>query len=76
MLLYLADRTPFSVGAIAYRIPQDGTDARRITIGLEIEENMTEAVIDTGAPYVICSPDLSKLLTPDPKKCNGQAIDL
>jgi hypothetical protein len=68
MLLYLTDRTQFSLGAVAYRLPQGGTDATRITIGLEIEENMTEAIIDTGAPYLICSPSLSKLFTPDPAK--------
>lgn len=68
MLLYLTDKTQFSVGATAYRLPREGADASRITIGLEIEENITEAIIDTGAPYVVCSPSFSKLFTPDPAK--------
>lgn len=66
MLLNLTNGEPFATGAIAYRIPEEGADARRITIGVEIEQNLTEAIIDTGAPYVVCSPSLAKLLQLNP----------
>lgn len=68
MLLNFTNGSPFATGAVAYRLPQEGSDASRITIGLEIEENLTEAIIDTGAPYVICSPDLAKLINLDPNE--------
>jgi hypothetical protein len=68
MLINFTNGQAFATGAVAYRVPQEGSDASRITIGIEIEENLTEAIIDTGAPYVVCSPDLSKLLNPDPAK--------
>lgn len=66
MLLNLTNGDPFAIGAIGYRIPEEGTDARRIVVGIEIEEKLTEAIIDTGAPYVVCSPSLAKLLELDP----------
>lgn len=68
MLLKHANDEPFAMGAVAYRIPQRGADAERIVIGLEIEENLTEAIVDTGAPYVVCSPWLAKLLTLEPDR--------
>jgi len=66
MLLNLTNGEPFATGAIAYRIPDDGADARRITVFIEIEENLTEAIIDTGAPYVVCSPSLARVLQLNP----------
>lgn len=68
MLLKFANNEPFATGAIAYRIPQQGADAARITIGVEIEENLTEAIIDTGAPYIVCSPWLARLINLDPDR--------
>jgi hypothetical protein len=66
LLQHTHNGEPFATGAIAYRIPQQGTDAARITIALEIEEHLTEAIIDTAAPYVVCSPSLAKLLNLNP----------
>ena len=66
MLLNFTNGEPFATGAVSYRLPQDGADATRITIGVEIEENLTEAIVDTATPYIICSPSLAKLLNLDP----------
>src|SRR5258708_4830382 len=38
---------------------------RRITIGVRIEETLTEAIIDTGAPYVVCSPCIARQVNLD-----------
>jgi hypothetical protein len=71
MLINFTNGWPFATGATAYRIPQQGSDASRITITLEIEENLTEAIVDTGAPYVVCSPDLAKLFDLQPERLLG-----
>jgi len=66
MLLNFTDGQPFATGAVAFRIPEDDEHTRRITIPLETEENLTEAIVDTGAPYVVCSPNLASLLELNP----------
>ncbi|GAB4210036.1 MAG: hypothetical protein Fur006_70250 [Coleofasciculaceae cyanobacterium] len=38
-----------------------GETTNRIILPVEIEEIRTEAVIDTGAPYVICPPKIAKI---------------
>lgn len=62
MTLLLKNGESFATGAIYYdyRGATERETTNRIIIGVEIEGIMTEAVIDTGAPYVICPPRVAK----------------
>jgi hypothetical protein len=60
-LLLFPDGEYFAIGAInyAYR-PPITNDTNRIIIGVYVEDIITEAVLDTGAPYPIISPKIAK----------------
>jgi hypothetical protein len=68
MLLAYADGRPYAAGAIHYdyrpATPQDTLP--RIVLSVSFENLETEAVLDTGAPFVVCAPDLALLLHLDP----------
>jgi hypothetical protein len=59
-LLLFPDGEYFAIGAInyAYR-PPITNDTNRIIIGVYVEDIITEAVLDTGAPYPIISPKIA-----------------
>jgi hypothetical protein len=65
MLLRFPDDEVFAVGATAYRYspatPQDNTNRIIIPIIVEFDQQiLTQAVLDTGAPYAILSPDVAE----------------
>ncbi len=64
MVLNFADGEPFATGAAEYGFsPTLGSEAaERITLPVEIEGQQTTAIVDTGAPYLVCDPDLAKVV--------------
>lgn len=60
-LLYFANGETFASGALGYEYaPITETEStNRIVFEVEIQDIPTRAVLDTGAPYVICSPKVA-----------------
>ncbi len=64
-LLSFPDGQPFAIGAVRYTVgSSDDPAAGRLVIALLVENVPILAAVDTGAPYVICQPDLAKQLEP------------
>ncbi|MCI0489600.1 MAG: retroviral-like aspartic protease family protein [Blastocatellia bacterium] len=64
MLLAFADGEPFATGAAGYdydSLSDSGTSGRLI-LSIEVGGFLTSAIVDTGAPYLICSPQLARQL--------------
>ena len=61
MLLFFEDKRPFATGAVQYSQLPIGRDERsaRLLLPIRLEGANTEAVLDTGAPYVICAPQIA-----------------
>jgi hypothetical protein len=61
-LLLFPDGEYFATGAInyAYRPAITSETTNRIIIVVSVEDSITEAVLDTGAPYPIISPKIAK----------------
>lgn len=57
MLLTFSDGAVFANGQIPYDYPPPGSGetATRILIAVEIADQPAEAILDTGAPFVICT---------------------
>jgi hypothetical protein len=64
MLLSFPDAQSFATGAVRYFYrPIAGYDqSPRIIAPVEIERITTYAVVDTGAPYVICAPEVAQVI--------------
>jgi hypothetical protein len=66
VLTLTATGADFATGAAGYNTMPDATTAR-ITVDIEIQDSfLTHAILDTGAPYFICSPEVARLLELDP----------
>jgi hypothetical protein len=67
-MLSFLDGEPFASGSQPYSYrPAIATDSsKRIIIEVEIQGRRTHAMLDTGAPYVICDPTIVKQLSLDP----------
>jgi hypothetical protein len=65
-LLTFHDGQPFAIGAAGYdyRPATPEEDSLRLILQVEIAGVLVEAVVDTGAPYVICTPDVARQLLP------------
>ncbi len=64
MLLALSNGESFATGAATYdynSIPGSDTSARLI-LQIWVEGQKTSAILDTGAPFLVCSPDLARLI--------------
>jgi hypothetical protein len=61
-LLLFPDGEYFAIGAInyAYRPAITSDTTNRIIIVVYVEDSITEAVLDTGAPYPIIAPKVAK----------------
>lgn len=66
MILKFADGNPFATGAAGYTMPGENEADQRITIEIEVEGHKVRAVVDTGAPYVVCHPDVANQIGLDP----------
>ena len=67
MLLSFADGKPFATGSIGYNyISAENDISSRIQLQIEIEGILTTAVVDTGAPYLICAPSIADMLQLEP----------
>lgn len=66
-LLSFADGEPFATGAMdyLYQPATFGEDTLRILLAVEIESIPTVAMVDTGAPYVVCAPRLVRQIPLD-----------
>lgn len=65
-MLRFANGEPFATGATRYTIPEEREAEQRITIEIRIEGHKTEAIVDTGAPYVVCHPSIANQIGLDP----------
>jgi hypothetical protein len=54
-VLTFRDGTPFTTSTTPYRAAHDG-----IRIPIAVEGFGVEAIVDTGAPYLICEPELAE----------------
>jgi hypothetical protein len=63
MLLNFTNGESFATGAsrYAYRPATAGESTNRIILTVEVVGNPTEAVVDTGAPYVVLAPRIARL---------------
>ena len=73
MGLLFQDGRPFSIGQAEYqyRPVRSTSDSNRILVQVVIEGISTLAVVDTGAPYVICAPDIARSLGLSPEGALG-----
>lgn len=63
MLLKFSDGTPFATGASGYLDMSGGSEANsRIWLNVSFLDQDTKAIVDTGAPYAVCSPDLASII--------------
>ncbi len=67
-LLKFADEEPFAMGAATYVVSGENEEEQRVTVNVEIEGLSTMAILDTGAPYSICEPELAKEINFDPSE--------
>lgn len=72
-LLSFHDNQPFATGAVDYwYAPATISDTTsRILLPIKIEGIPVNAILDTGAPYVVCDPELAGLLKLDPTTALG-----
>lgn len=63
MVLFFDNGNPFATGATRYqyRPATQGESTNRIFLQVDIAGNIIEAVVDTGAPYVILAPWIAQL---------------
>jgi hypothetical protein len=68
MLLALPNQEPFATGAAEYYYnPIPGSDpSARIILRVSVEGQFVSAVVDTGAPFLVCSPELADDIGFDP----------
>lgn len=62
MSLIFANGESFATGALQYSYgpATPGETTNRIIVPVKIEGASTNAVVDTGAPYVICEPGIAR----------------
>lgn len=67
--LTFADGQPFATGVARYdyRPATQHEDSLRLVLQIEIDGIRMPAVVDTGAPFVVCTPQFVKYLDIDPK---------
>ena len=69
MVLKFETGEQFASGAVRYSV--SGTSvSSRLTVEVTVDGRRTEAIVDTGAPFLICSPELAEQLGLDP---NGRS---
>jgi len=67
MLPSFADGTPFATGSTPYSFVSAKDDITpRIQLQVEFEGVLSTAIVDTGAPYAICSPLIAQLIGLEP----------
>jgi hypothetical protein len=69
MTLNLTNGDAFTTGALSFScvpIPDREDVTPRIIFEVEIEGETEQAVLDTGAPYLVCSPDIAQRIQFDP----------
>jgi hypothetical protein len=67
MILSFADGEPFAVGSTDYLYRPAAEDiSPRIILQVEIEGILLNAIVDTGAPYVVCAPGLARQMSLQP----------
>jgi hypothetical protein len=64
MLLTFDNGDQFASGAVGYS-SSGSAFAARLILEVEVEGRRTEAIIDTAAPFLICSPELAEHLGAD-----------
>ena len=66
-MLHFSDGQPFTTGgaAFGYRAITGTGETPRLLLQVSIEGILTEAIVDTGAPYLVCNPYLAKHLRLD-----------
>ena len=62
MLLTFPNGDVFATASAKYHYdPAPGSDkSARLILWVEVEGQPTSAIVDTGAPYFVCSPELAR----------------
>lgn len=58
---------PFALGVIRYEYTDAYSTTIRIVVRVELNGESFDAVVDTGSPYVVCSPAVAETLSLDPR---------
>lgn len=68
MLLRFDDDSPFAQGACPYlHRPVADEETNRILLTVKIDGLDTQAVVDTGAVWLVCAPGIAEVLELDPE---------
>ena len=70
MLLSLFNQELFATSAAPYDYHDisGGDNSARLILNVEVQGQRTQAILDIGAPFLICSPSLAKGLDLDPQE--------
>src|SRR5438874_9360463 len=63
MLLNFEDGAPFATGVASYNytpVPGGDTDTLRILVQIEVDQELKEAILDTGGQYFFCTQELAQ----------------
>lgn len=75
MLLTTSEGKPFATGVASYSYrPAVNDISSRIMLQVEFGGILVEAIVDTGAPYVVCPPYLSDVLRLDPRNALDRIV--
>ncbi len=76
MLLTLADQSPFATGATGYSYDSGtgGGGSIKVVLDVIVDELPTAAILDTGAPFLVCSPLLAQALQPEASTALGATV--
>lgn len=74
MVLYLANGENFATGAtpFTYRPATERETTNRIFLTVQVETIRIEAVVDTGAPFVILAPTVAQFISFHPSQALSQ----
>src|SRR5947209_8237761 len=78
MLLNLTDGQLFATGVAecSYRLATSNDRYHRLMVAVEVGDITVEAVIDTGAAYFICAPQVARQLALDPAESLPERISI
>ena len=73
-LLTFSDGQPFATGAAGYDyLPATETESSvRLILQIELEGVSAAAIVDTGAPFVVCAPKVARQLNLIPSASLGR----
>lgn len=76
MLLNFDNGVPFATGMAPYRYDkvEGGDDTPRILITIDVENDLKEAILDTGGQYFFCTQELAKEIAATAREKIGRRV--